>query len=263
MSAARGLIHVHSSYSYDCEIPLMRIRELAQQRQYRFVLQTEHSNELTREEFLAYRDEARALSDSEFLLVPGIEYSSEDNRIHILTFGPEEFWEELRLFPLERGVELLDRVHEAGGVAILAHPERASALERLPQELLARLDGIEVWNYKTDRTGPSPAALELLQRWREAGREGFGTAGLDLHREKDLLPVGLELAEMPAGEAALLDSLRNGAFRVFAGPLRWDPASAGAFSRGAARASRSFVRTGRRWKARLLARLRRRRGGGA
>jgi hypothetical protein len=263
MSSARGLIHVHSSYSYDCEIPLARIRDLALGRGYRFVLQTEHSNEMTRDDFLAYRDEARGLSDDGFLLVPGVEYSSEDNRIHVLTFGPDDFWEELRLFPLGRGRELLDRVRNAGGVAILAHPERASSLDRLPEGFLERLDGVEVWNYKTDRTGPSPAALELLQRWREAGLRRVGTAGLDLHREKDLLPVGLELRTEPTDERSLLESLRGGSFRVFAGPLRWNPASAGTLSRGTALASRAFVRTGRRWKARLLSRLRRHRGGSA
>lgn len=257
MRRARGLIHVHSSYSYDCEIPLARIRDLALGRGYRFVLQTEHSNEMTREEFVAYRDEARRLSDETFALVPGVEYSSEDNRVHVLTFGPEEFWEDLRLWPLARGVELLDLVRASGGLSILAHPERASALEGLPEGFLDRLDGVEVWNRKTDRAGPSPAALAVLRRWRAEGRARAGTAGLDLHRERDFLPVGIELRSPPRDERAILDDLRSGRFRVFAGPLRWDPARAGEVAGGVAVASRAFVRSARRIKARLRARLQR------
>ena len=181
---ARGLVHSHSSYSFDCAVPLADVAALARRRRLRFVLQTEHSNELTREAYDAYRREAARLTAPDLLVVPGIEYASADNRVHVLALGVTEFHEDLRMFPLSRGRDLLDRIHGAGGLTILAHPDRGDVLGVLPPEFLDRLDGVEVWNGKTDILGPSPAALRLLRARRRAGRP------LARHRGARLAPPG-------------------------------------------------------------------------
>src|SRR5262249_52828768 len=144
----RGILHCHSAFSFDSTTPLGAIRDLARSRSLSFVVQTEHSNEMTAESHARYREEARALCDADFLLVAGVEYATSDNRIHILVLGVDRFWDDLRLCPPDRLDELLSRVREAGGMSVLAHPERADAIARLPLPLLERIDAVEVWNGK-------------------------------------------------------------------------------------------------------------------
>jgi len=223
---ASGLVHAHSSYSFDSAVPLADVASLARRRGLRFLLQTEHSNELTTERHGAYREEAARLSGPDLLVVPGVEYASADNRVHVLAIGASSFHEDLRLFPMARGRDLLDRLHAEGGIAVLAHPDRGDVLAVLPPAFLEGLDGVEVWNGKTDILAPSPAAVRLLRARRAAGRPLLATVGLDLHRLEDYRPVGLELTEPPRDAAHLAALLRRGRARW--GPLRWDPAAAGA-----------------------------------
>src|SRR5262245_55831554 len=136
---ARGLLHAHSSYSFDSQVPLAEVAALARRRGQSFLLQTEHSNELTRERHAAYRREAAGLSGPDLLVAAGVEYASADNRVHVLSVGVAEFHEDLRLFPPQRGPELLDRIRAAGGLSILAHPDRADVLAVLHAEFLDRL----------------------------------------------------------------------------------------------------------------------------
>jgi predicted metal-dependent phosphoesterase TrpH len=245
----RGIIHVHSDYSYDCTVALSDVQKMAVKCGLSFVVQTEHSNHMTGDDYVRYREQARSLCSPDFLMVPGIEYASENNVIHILTFGIDEFWEDLRLFPMSQTVELLSRVRQKGGIALLAHPERADCIARLPPGALDALDGIEVWNGKTDRLGPSPRALAVLDDYRARGIRKIATAGLDLHKPSQYMPVGLEMSSAPQNDADLVRMLREGSFRLFFGPYRWDPSRAGLMARCVALGSRSAVSLGRRLKA--------------
>jgi predicted metal-dependent phosphoesterase TrpH len=251
---ARGLVHAHSCYSFDCEVPLADVAALARRRRLAFLVQTEHSNELTRERHAAYRREAAGLSGGDLLVAAGVEYASADNRVHVLAIGLAEFHEDLRLFPPERGPELLERIRAGGGFSILAHPERADAMKALRPEFLQRLDGVEVWNGKTDILGPSPAALRFLDARRRQGPPLLATVGLDLHHLGDYRPVGLQLPEPPADEAHLVALLRAGTgVRACWGPLSWDPLRAGRgaalLASGSKRALDAARRARRAWRA--------------
>src|SRR5207247_3220179 len=123
----------------DCNVPLREIRLLAERRRLSFIVQTEHSNHMTSELYARYREEVLSYCTPRFLFVPGIEYASADNRIHILVFCLDVFWEDLKLFPDERLLDLLDRVRAARGIDILAHPERADVIDSLSEHCLSAI----------------------------------------------------------------------------------------------------------------------------
>jgi predicted metal-dependent phosphoesterase TrpH len=252
MSAARGLVHVHSSYSFDSETPLREVKALARAKGCAFVIQTEHSNEMTAASHRSYLEEARGLADDGFVMVPGVEYASSDNKIHVLVLGVDTFWEDLRLCPPERLAELLSRVRGSGGLSILAHPERADAIDRLSPGVLALIDGIEVWNGKTDKLGPSPRGVLEAMRRRRRGERVLALAGLDLHRLGDHFPVGIETERSPKGEPDLLAMLREARFRIYAGPIRWDASRCGSPAQTFGRASKAAIDAARAVKRGLL-----------
>jgi hypothetical protein len=253
MRSARGIIHVHSDFSYDSRTPLAEIAAMARRKGLAVVVQTEHSNEMTTASHALYRAESARLSADGLLLEPGVEYASADNAIHVLVLGIETFWEDLARFDLARIDELLDRVRDGGGLSILAHPERVHAIDKLPPGVLHRFDGIEVWNGKTDRWAPSPRALGALASFPSAGRPAFATAGLDLHSVQDFVPVGLEFEDRPKTSRQLLDALAQRRFKIFFGPVVWDASAAGTVARSGAFASRWVLRRARFIKARLAA----------
>jgi hypothetical protein len=255
MSAARGIIHVHSTYSYDSETPLAEVAAMARRRGLAVVVQTEHSNEMTTASHALYRGEAARLSAEGVLIEAGVEYASADNAIHVLVLGIDAFWSDLARFEIDRIDDLLNRVRDGGGLSILAHPERSHALDKLPPGVLHRFDGIEVWNGKTDRWAPSPRALDALASFAPAGKAAFATAGLDLHRLQDFVPVGLEFEVAPRTSRQLLESLSQQRFKIFFGPLVWNANRAGAVARTGALASRWALRRARFVKARLRAML--------
>jgi predicted metal-dependent phosphoesterase TrpH len=253
MTRARGIIHVHSTYSYDSTTPLAEVAAMARRRGLAVVVQTEHSNEMTTASHALYRAEAARLSTEGVFIEPGVEYASADNAIHVLVLGIEAFWQDLARFDLGRIDDLLNRVREGGGLSILAHPERAHALDKLPPGVLHRFDGLEVWNGKTDRWAPSPRALEALQSFQSNGRAAFATAGLDLHRIQDFVPVGLEFEGEPRTSRQILDALAQRRFKIFFGPIVWDANRAGLPARTGALASRWLLKRARFIKAKLNA----------
>ena len=251
MSLVRGIVHVHSDFSFDCATPLADVKALARAKGLSFVVQTEHSNEMTAASHRRFVEEARALRDDAFLMMPAVEYATADNKVHVLALGVEPFWEDLRLCPPDRLGELIDRIRDAGGVSVLAHPERADAIERVPPPVLDRIDAVEVWNGKTDRVGPSPrAVLEVIRR-RRAGAPAPALVGLDLHRVDDYRPVGIRVERMPSSERDLVEMIRGFRYDVFVGPLAWNASACGSGAVAAGRASKAALDLARAVKRRV------------
>ena len=181
--SVRIAAHVHSTWSYDGTFSLEEIAGMFARRGYDAVLLSEHDRGWNGGRFDEFRAACRAASSPEMVLVPGVEYSDADNDVHVLVWGCDEF--------LGAGLdttELLSRLAAAdAGIAVLAHPDRRGVGERLPQELLARFDGIEVWNRKYDGIRPGRTGSRLV---RELGLVPF--VGLDFHTRRQLFPLALE-----------------------------------------------------------------------
>lgn len=202
MKQLRTVLHAHSTWSYDGSWELGAIARLFGRMGASAVMMSEHDTGFDPDRFGAYRAACAAASTRTCTLIPGIEYSSPDNDIHILTWGLTEFLAEHR--PV---AETLARVADTGGVAVFAHPVRRDAWAQFDPDWVPHLAAIELWNRKSDGIAPGMRARDLL------AQTGLpATTGVDFHRAKQVYPLG-NLIGVPDGmdpEAGLVDGLRAG-----------------------------------------------------
>ena len=114
--------HVHSSWSYDGSWSLKDLAARFAARGCRVLMMTEHDRGFTASRYEQYREACAHATSSEILVLPGIEYSDRDNRIHVLAWGSGTFLGE----GLPTG-EMLEAVRATEGVAVFAHPGRKAA----------------------------------------------------------------------------------------------------------------------------------------
>src|SRR5437762_8885420 len=83
--------HVHSSWSYDGSCTLSDLTEKFSARGCRVLMMTEHDRGFTEMRFQQFRQACALASSSDILVIPGIEYSDAENRVHVLTWGLDVF----------------------------------------------------------------------------------------------------------------------------------------------------------------------------
>src|ERR1035438_251947 len=171
--------HVHSDWSYDGSWTLEELSAKFGGDGCRVLLMTEHDRGFTAARLEEYRVACAKVSSTDILVVPGIEYSDADNRVHVLAWGPVPFLGE----SLPTG-EMLESVRSANGVAVLAHPSRKKVWESFSPYWTERLLGIEVWNRKYDGWAPSETSLALLER-----SSAIPFVGLDFHTHRQSFPL--------------------------------------------------------------------------
>jgi predicted metal-dependent phosphoesterase TrpH len=178
----RAAVHVHSDWSYDGSWELHAIARLFDRLGYDAVLMCEHDRAWDAGTWDAYRDACARVEDGA-LIVPGIEYSDADNRIHVPVWGDVPF--------LGEGVptaELLAGVREHGASAVFAHPARRRAAEVFDTAWARDVVGVEWWNRKTDGYAPNPTAGREL-----AAHGAVPFASIDFHTARQLLPLAMVL----------------------------------------------------------------------
>jgi hypothetical protein len=210
-----GLMHVHSRYSVDGILPLEEIRELCKRKKTDFIILAEHADgkHFTAERMGEMLRECKGLSSEEFLFIPGLEYDCEG--MHILAIGVEEYFVENKL------ENLIDRIKERGGLAVLAH---VVYYDSIPYERLVNLDGVEAWNARYDgRFSPSIKSLKILKRFRMlvGGINAF--AGSDLHEKYSFGSVSSTIHLEGLNKKDVIDSLRTGMFYSSNGLIRLYP----------------------------------------
>jgi predicted metal-dependent phosphoesterase TrpH len=192
--------HVHSTWSYDGRWALEDLARAFAKRGYGAVLMAEHDRTFDSDRWRAYRAACAQASAHGALLVPGIEYSDRDNRVHIPVWGAEDF-----LGAGRPPQELLADARAAGAFAMIAHPGRRDAWRALPEESFALAHGVEVWNRKYDGWAASAVGLEL------AARHGLAPfVGLDFHTARQFFALAMcDPAPAPElSEDAVLVALR-------------------------------------------------------
>ena len=146
-------LHIHSTYS-DGKASFEEIIKQAKAKGYKLISITDHN---TIEGHKIFKDD---------ILIPGVEFDCWINHIfiHLLAYNIDVTNEELqqfmaktkaetegdfiRLFSKRNVPKLIKAIHNAGGIAVLAHPACywAISLERLVKKLIKYgLDGIEVY----------------------------------------------------------------------------------------------------------------------
>jgi len=206
MTLLKGLIHVHSNYSYDGQHSIHEIAQLGRERGYSFIGMTEHSDTLDKEKVALYVEECRKVSSPECLIIPGIEFSC-DNNLHLIGLGVRHYTDS------KNPLEVSAFIQQEGGVAIIAHPKRYNY--HIPSELAAALDGIEVWNACYDgRFVPNDRSLNLLKNFRKRKGSLLAFGGQDLHRITNHSHVQVGVTCEGSGDTAILTALKKGTFII-------------------------------------------------
>ena len=203
-----GIIHVHSTLSYDGEHTLAELASFGRKCGYSFIGMTEHSDTFDDAKMKALIEECRRLSDGEFLLIAGIEFSCEGN-LHLIGLG-------IRQFTSARDPIVVARfIRAQGGLAIVSHPSRYGY--EIPPALVGEINGIEVWNASNDsRFVPDRRVMDLWRRLRQHNQALAAFGGQDLHRitrqRQVKLVLGGQHGELTA--EGILACLRRGNFIV-------------------------------------------------
>lgn len=173
-------LHCHSEHSHDGEDPVGEMLANAVEAGLDVIAITDHDT-------LAGSHEAMELAPSyDIIALPAIEVSTVAG--HVLAIGVSESIPSKESFD-----QTIERIHDAGGVAIVAHPYqrlRRGVLANLDPDALAIADAIETYNsrFLTGRTNRQAATL--------ATRLGLpATAGSDAH-----------IAEMVGRSQTLIDA---------------------------------------------------------
>ena len=203
---------MHSEWSYDGSWSLAALSARFSQRGYRVLMMTEHDMGFDAVRFDEYKKACARASSDKILVVPGIEYSDDANRVHVLTWGPVPFLGEGR-----PTLETLEAVNAARGFAVLAHPSRKNAWECFTPQWSGKFLGIEVWNRKYDGWAPSETAPALLSQ-----EDTIPFVGLDFHTQRQSFPLAMALdIQAKVTEDTVLDCLqaRRCAAYAFGTPL--------------------------------------------
>jgi hypothetical protein len=199
-------LHVHSALSYDGRDPVEDLLARARDADLDAIAVTDH------DEIDASLDAVSIAADYGLVGIPGMEISSAAG--HVLALGVDE------LVPagLSFG-ETLDRIREAGGVAIVPHPFQSSrhgVSRHVSRDQLADADAIEVYNSRL-LTGAANRKAE-----RFAASRGLPmTAGSDAHIAE---MVGRAVTEVDTDErsaAAILDAVCDGRTSVVGRRTPW------------------------------------------
>jgi len=209
----RGLIHIHTTYSYDGTLSIPDVVNLVKPKHNDFIILTEHAEDFDDKKMQTFVDECSYMSNEAFLVIPGLEFNI--NGIHILGIGIEKYIQETE------PEELIRKIHENNGLAILAHTVDYAAI---PYAMVKDVDLIEIWNPRYgERLAPSIASLKVLHEFRKMKKTYRATGGLDLHTMKDLVPLYQRVFSDRLTRGDILNSLKGGEFTTTNGFIELPP----------------------------------------
>ena len=159
-------LHVHTHHSGDNRQSLEEIFEACKRMGIGAVAITDHNS-------IVGAKEAMEKAPEWLLVLPGIEITSADG--HILAYNVEKD------IPRDRSAaETIDLIHQAGGIAVAAHPYRIWSGLGEDIVLANRFDAVEVLNGRNTNHGNARAGM-LVERLHCPF-----TAGSDAHRQANV-----------------------------------------------------------------------------
>lgn len=185
-------LHIHSKYS-DGKADFKEIIDNAKKNGYKLISITDHN---TVEGHKIYKDEI-LITGAEFdcwfgyVFIHLLAYNIDVNHPALTPFlaktKAETEGDLIRLFSTRNVPKLIKAIHEAGGIAVLAHPACywAISLERLIKKLIkCGLDGIEVfYPYPRFRKIVKFHSSKDVKKIAEKYPELIQTGGTDFHGE--------------------------------------------------------------------------------
>lgn len=206
MTLVKGILHVHSRFSYDGKNTLEEIARHAIARGYSFVGMAEHSDTLNQEIMSTYVKSCAEVSSSSLLIIPGIEFTC-DNKLHLIGLGVRHYTD------IKNPMDLARFIRQEGKLSIVAHPARYKY--QIPSGLGDLIDGIEVWNAGYDgRFVPNSNSLRLWDRLRCSNGDLLAFGGQDLHRISNHIHIEISLFCDSLSEENIFAALKRGKFSI-------------------------------------------------
>ncbi|MCF7815446.1 MAG: PHP domain-containing protein [Candidatus Pacebacteria bacterium] len=206
MKEYKGILHCHSTYSYDAKLSLLELKKLFQEKGLSFVCMTEHVDELTPERSEEFVRECEVLSDDSFRFIPGFEVPYK--HAHILMIGMREF-----LGKYASTLEVLKTWTSKAEFVVLAHPVRNHF--EVEDGLLEQIDALEVWNQQYEgKRVPRTRSVTLLDGLRKQKPLLLAVGGVDFHRTEHFGSPVTTLSVEKLTEATILEKLQTGAYSV-------------------------------------------------
>ncbi len=207
-------LHVHTCYSEDAASSLKEIIFYAKKKGLDGIAITDHDT------LKGARRALKLASKRGVMVIPGIEVTTLHGHVlglNITTFIPQN----LSL------VETVEKIHEAGGIAIAAHPLvfiKSQMKQRIAS--VSNLDGVEVIN-------SSAFPFFLSTRLSRALAERLNlpqTAGSDAHHASEI-GTAYTLVKADSEVDEVIDAIRKGAVIPFGKAISWETrVRRGAFS---------------------------------
>jgi hypothetical protein len=205
MNKLRGVIHVHTNLSHDGLHTPQELQQLFSRHNLQFACLTDHSQDVREEQFERLREQCRDLSDPDFVLIPGIEYSC-DGGVHIMGIGISQ------MTRATAHIEVINHIHTHGGLAVLAHPTKARY--PLSHDWLHLLDGVEIWNRAVDsKYLPQTRSIRTFFDLKKAHPHLTAFFGLDLHTERAYQDHAMEIEADACDSDKIVQALKSGRYR--------------------------------------------------
>lgn len=200
----KGVIHVHTDLSHDGVCNLEQLKQFFKGRGFNFVCLTDHSQDVSHEQYAAMKSKAAQLSDENFVFVSGIEYSC-DEEIHIMGLGLETLTERTDHGPV------IDHIHENKGMAILAHPTKIST--GLQDTWIKKLDGAEIWNQRADgRVLPQVKTIRMYRYLKNINPKLLAFFGADYHGTGRYQNLVVSVKDCECEPMAIVEALKAGRY---------------------------------------------------
>ncbi len=199
---AKGIIHCHTTYSYDGKVPLKELCSLFESESFDFVALTEHTKDLSSERYSQLVKECAEISSKTFVVIPGLEFRSGDG-VEIAGIGLENW------LPDEAPLPMISSIRHAGGFSLWVHPYK----KRVWKEEFLDCDAVEILNGKLDSTvAPNFSLLRAYKRQRQKGKKSGAMFGLDFHNLQQARDICLECQIEALTPSAIIDSLKTGRY---------------------------------------------------
>jgi predicted ATP-grasp superfamily ATP-dependent carboligase len=202
VSTVKGIVHCHTTRSYDGELPVDELSNLLRSQGFGFVALTEHPLGLKAGEFEEYVRKCREVSDDKFVAIPGLEFRCLDGT-EIAGIGISEWLE------AETPDQIVARIRALGGFALWVHPWK----RRRSTEPFLECDAVEVMNTKLDGSlAPNLSLLRRTGKERKAGKHFYAMFGIDFHNRTQPFSAWIECQVSELTPAAIVESFREGRF---------------------------------------------------
>jgi hypothetical protein len=185
MKSLRGILHIHSDFSYDGSNTIEEWASFLKNKGYDFVCFTEHDDSFDHHKMIQFVESCNRVCTHSFHAIPGIEFRCK-NLVHILGIGMKSYRS------IHDPFDAAAFIRENGGMSVIAHP---GLFKRdTIQQLVKVVDGMEIWNgLKDSRFLPDPVILNLFADSKKVNQNLIAFGGADLHSISSYFPLDIYL----------------------------------------------------------------------